>query len=111
MDKVKHVCIDSIYKSFDSVSNSDLKYEITESIDIADNTTCYIDGISIPHTWYTIDNYNNHLFIETTNYDLTLSASDSYGKLHSIWVSNCFKLLYCKPDFLNMVVHVIITTM
>ena len=51
------------------------KYEITESIDIADNTICYIDDISIPHTWYTIGNYNDQLYIETTSSDLTLSAS------------------------------------
>lgn len=54
---------------------SDSKYEITESIDIADNTMCYIDDISIPHTWYTIEDYNGQLYIETTNSDLTLSAS------------------------------------
>ena len=47
MDKVKNLCIDSIYKSFDSVSNSHFKYEINERIYIADNTICYIDDISI----------------------------------------------------------------
>ena len=55
MDEVKKTYIDSTYKPFDPVSNSGFKYEITESIDIADNTTWYIDDISIPHTWYTID--------------------------------------------------------
>ena len=31
--------------------------------------------ISIPHTWYTIADYNHKLYIEATNPDLTLSAS------------------------------------
>ena len=35
----------------------------------------YIDDISIPHTWYTIEYYNNQLYIEATKPDLTLSAS------------------------------------
>ena len=75
MDKVKNIYIDSTYKSFDSISNSDFKYEINESIEIADNTICYIDDISIPRTWYTIEYYNDQLYIETINSDLTLSAS------------------------------------
>ena len=73
MDKVK-IYIGSGYKPFDPVPNSDFKYEINESIGIADNTICYIDDISILHTWYTIDDYNNQLYIETTNSDMTLSA-------------------------------------
>ena len=51
------------------------KFELKESLDLYDNTVCYIDGISIPHTWYTIEDYNNQLYIEATNPDLSLSAS------------------------------------
>ena len=46
-----------------------------ESLDLHDDTVCYIDDISIPHTWYTIEDYNNQLYIEATTSDLTLSAS------------------------------------
>ena len=42
---------------------------------IADITICYKGDISIPHTWYTIEDYNNQLYIATTSSDLTLSAS------------------------------------
>ena len=75
MCKIKKIHIGSRHKSSDPVCNSGFKYEINESIGIADNTTCYIDDISIPHTWYTIGDYNNQLYTETTNSDLTLSAS------------------------------------
>ena len=75
MGKVNKMYIDSIYKSFDPASNSDFKYEINESVGIADNTICNIDDTSIPHTWYTIEDYNNQLYIEAVNFDLTLSAS------------------------------------
>ena len=67
MDKIKKVYIDSRYKTNDSVSNSDFKFEIKEALDLPDNTVCFIDDICIPHTWYTIENYNNKLYIETTN--------------------------------------------
>ena len=59
--------IDSRYKTSDSISNSDFKFEIKEAPDLPDNTVCYIDDTSIPHTWYTIGNYSNQLYTETTN--------------------------------------------
>ena len=74
MDKIKKVYIDSIYETSDSVSNSGLKFELKESLDLGENAVCYIDCISIPHTWYTIEDYNNKLYFEATNPDLTLSA-------------------------------------
>ena len=67
MDKIKKVYVDSRYKSNDSVRNSDFKFEFKEALDLPDNTVCYIDDISIPHTWYTIEeNMNNTLYIVTS---------------------------------------------
>ena len=75
MDKIKKMYIDSVYKTNDGASNSDFKFELNQSFDLDENTICYIDDISIPHTWYTIGDYNTKLYIEATNPDLTLSAS------------------------------------
>ena len=74
MDKIKKVYIDSRYKTSDSISNSDFKFELQEQFEVPDNTVCYIDDISIPHSWYTVEDYNNRLFIShqnptTTNVD------------------------------------------
>ena len=54
MDKIKKVYIDSRYSTSDSNSNSDFKFELKEQIDVPENTVCYIDDISIPHSWYKI---------------------------------------------------------
>ena len=62
MDKIKKVYIDPRYKTSDSVSNSNFKFEIKEGFDLPDNTACYIGGISIPHTWYTVEYYNNIMY-------------------------------------------------
>ena len=75
MDKIKKIYVDSRYKTSDSVSNSDFKFELKEQIDVPDNTVCYIDDISIPHSWYTVENYINKLYIENTNSDFTLTAA------------------------------------
>ena len=70
MDKIKKVCADSRYKSNGSVSNSDFKFEFKEALDLPDNAVCYIDDISIPHTWYSIEEHlNNTLYIITTQMD------------------------------------------
>ena len=67
MDKTKKVYVDSRYKNNDSVSNSEFKFELKETLDLHDNTVCHIDDISIPHTWYTIEeSLNNTLYIITT---------------------------------------------
>ena len=75
MDKIKKVYIDSRYKTSDSISNSDFKFELKEQIDIPDNTVCYIDDISIPHSWYTVEEYNNKLYVDHTNSDFTLTSA------------------------------------
>ena len=59
--------VDPKYKTNDSVGNSDVKFEIKEALDLPDNTVCYTDDISIPHTWFTIEeNLDNTLYIITT---------------------------------------------
>ena len=63
MDKIKNVYIDSRYKTNASASNSDFKFELKEQI-VPDNTVCYIDDISIPHSWYSVEEYNNRLYIQ-----------------------------------------------
>ena len=49
MDKVKKVYVDSRFRTNDSDSNSALKFELTEALDLAGNTVCHVDDISIPH--------------------------------------------------------------
>ena len=55
MDRIKKVYVDSMYKSNDSVSNSDFIFALKEALYLPDNAVCYIGEISIPHTWYTIE--------------------------------------------------------
>ena len=50
-------------------------FEIKESLGLPGSTICYIGGISIPRTWYTVGTYNNQLYIETTNSNFITSAS------------------------------------
>ena len=55
---IKKVYIDSRFKTKDSTSNSDFKYELVESIQIPDTCVCFIDDVIIPVSWYNIDEDN-----------------------------------------------------
>ena len=62
----KKVYVDSMCKSNDSVSNSDFKFGLREALDLPDNAVRYIDDISIPHSWYPIEDFNIKLYIQRT---------------------------------------------
>ena len=71
---IKRVYNDSIFKTKDSKSNSEFKFELTHSIQLPDNCVCYIDDIIIPHTWYTIEDFNNKLYVR--GYDIGVFITD-----------------------------------
>ena len=63
MDTVKKCYIDSRFGTSGSVSDSGCKFELKEQSDLPDNTVCYVDDISIPHTWRTIESHSNKFYI------------------------------------------------
>jgi len=79
MDKVKKVYIDSRFRTNDSVSNSDFKFELIEALVLGDNTVCYVDDISIPHTWRTIETYNNKFYIILRTTVVNADTTETYN--------------------------------
>ena len=61
--KFKKAYAESRLRTRGSNSDSDLKFELKEPLDLPDNTICYVDDISIPHTWRTIESHNNKFYI------------------------------------------------
>ena len=69
---VKKIYVDTKNKTSDSVSNSQFKWELPETISLPHNCIFYIDDITIPYSWYTINaNLNDRLFIQMTNNNYT----------------------------------------
>lgn len=60
---VKKIYVDSRMKTIDSNSDSDFKFELSQSLTLPKNTTCFIDDITIPHSWYNVDTTNNRLYV------------------------------------------------
>jgi hypothetical protein len=59
---VKKIYVDSKWKTSDSVSHSDFKFELDASLNLPNNTVFYIDDICIPHSWYNVDS-DNKLYV------------------------------------------------
>ena len=64
---VKKVYIDSRYKTSTSVSNTDFTFELKQNLDLPDHTTCWIDDVSIPHTWYTVESFNCNFYVRVND--------------------------------------------
>ena len=63
MDKFKKAHVDSRFRTRDSNSGCNFKFELKEALDLPDNTVCYSDDIPIPHTWRTTESHNNKFYI------------------------------------------------
>ena len=65
---VKKIYIDSKFKTPDSKSTSDFKFELKETILLPQNTIAYIDNLTICHSWYSVEeNINDKLYIQVTS--------------------------------------------
>ena len=65
---IKVLHIDSHTKTVDSISNSNFKIELPEVLLFPKDTIYYIDSVTIPHTWYTIEaNVNDKLYMQVTD--------------------------------------------
>ena len=61
--RIKKVYIDSRFKTKDSISNSDFKFQLTETVDLPLNCVCCVDDIIIPHSWHTVEYFNNKIYV------------------------------------------------
>ena len=61
MLKFKKVYIDSIYKV--SGTSSNFTIDLPETVQLEDNMLCQIHEVSIPHSWYSINETNNNFYI------------------------------------------------
>ena len=60
MLKFKKVYIDSSYKV--NGTSSEFTIDLPETVQLEDNMLCQIHEVSIPHSWYSINNTNNNVY-------------------------------------------------
>jgi hypothetical protein len=73
---VSKIYISTKYKTNDSISNSNFKFELPQTITLPSNTTFTIDDVCIPHSWYNVErNFNSKLYL--TIFNLTPGSQHS----------------------------------
>ena len=60
---IKKVYIDTRFKTEDSISDCDFVIELPRSLNIQENTICYITDVVIPVSWNTVDSRNNKFYV------------------------------------------------
>ncbi len=83
---VKKIYLDSHFKTNDSVSESDCKFQLRETFTFPDNTIMFLDDIAIPHSWYSvISDINDKLYFmvyydgSTDGFVATLTSQNYTG--------------------------------
>ena len=85
---VKKIYIDSKFRRGDSVSSSNFKIDLPETLKLPDNAIFYVDDVCIPHNWYTVEaGVNDKLYFRTqfanggivADYVITLASKNYNG--------------------------------
>ena len=65
---IKKIYCDTQFRRLDSKSTSDFKIDLPQTIKLPDNCVCYIDDVSIPRTWYTVESgVNDKLYFRESD--------------------------------------------
>jgi len=84
---VKKIYIDTRFKTNDSTSNSDFRFQLFKSVFLPKDSTFVIDDVNIPHSWNTIETGVNDRFYvawrlletDTMNYNIIMIPSGRYS--------------------------------
>ena len=79
MLKFKQVYIDSSYKV--NGTSSDFTVDLPETVQLEDNMLCQIHEVSIPHSWYSINENSNNLYVMKGNLPPATPSGITYRKL------------------------------
>ena len=72
--------IDNRYKTPDSKSTSDFKINLPETLSFESNTCFYIDDFTCGHSWTSIEEFNNKLYLYLSE-DIIRIANNTVASL------------------------------
>lgn len=75
VNPVNKIYIDTKFKTNSSTSNSNFKIELPETVSLEDNVKMFIDDVSMPHSWYTVE--------EDVNDKIYMDLHDTVLDVHS----------------------------
>ena len=61
---MQNIYIDSRFKTGDSKSNTDFRIQLQQPLELKESVKCAVCDVSIPNTWYSIEETNENMYIE-----------------------------------------------
>ena len=75
---VKKVYVDTRFRTNDSISTSQFKIELPDTMALPHNTIFHLDDIAIPYSWYTVtEDVNDALYVQMTTLNNSGSVDSS----------------------------------
>ena len=65
--EIKKIYVDSRFRNESSRSSTDFRMQLNESVMLPDDTAVIVTDVCIPHTWYTIEYYNDKIYFRLWN--------------------------------------------
>ena len=85
---IKKVYVDTRFRTNDSISTSQFKIELPDTLALPHNTIFHLDDIAIPHSWYTVtEDVNDALYMQISVLDTTLSQPNTTNVCHIVTIS------------------------
>ena len=84
MIPIRKIYIDSRFKSKDSVSDTNFKIDLPETFLMPSNTGMFITDVSIPVSWYAIDDTNNILYWKAKTNNITTHISPGDYSIYTL---------------------------
>ena len=60
---IRKIYVDSRFKTTDSYSDAQFKFELKESVQLPDKCVCFVDDVVIPHSWYNVEENSKYLYV------------------------------------------------
>ena len=72
---IRQIYVDSRFKTADSYSDAQFKFELKESVQLPDKCVCFVDDVVIPHSWYNVEENSKYLYVRRYQ-DLSNTTTD-----------------------------------
>ena len=63
---IKKIYVDSKYKTGDRISDANFKITLPQTMFMHNHIAFYIDDVAIPHSWYTVEDFNIKLYLSVS---------------------------------------------
>ena len=94
---IKKIYVDSKYKTADSVSDSNFKFQLSQTVSLPDECKFYVSDVSIPHSWQTVNKFNSKLYLR-----IFYTSGPNVGQPHEDYILDLNQKSYIGTTFATM---------